>query len=140
MIFEHRKRVYGFECDVYGHLNNANYLQILESARAEALIEMGMSVSRMRELNLQIFIRAFELDYRKAIDLEDIITVSSWFDEVNKVKGSWTQQILNSGGEVCFQARMLAVFASEGHAHRLPQEVYDLFLSFLESDRNTSTN
>ncbi len=136
MRFEFSKRIYGFECDVYGHLNNANYLQILESARAEAMIEMGMSVSRMRELNLQVFIRSFKLDYIKAIELEDIITVRSWFDEMNRVKGYWTQQILNSAGELCFEARMVGVFASEGRAHRLPQEVYELFWGFREPLQN----
>ncbi|HNT51928.1 MAG TPA: acyl-CoA thioesterase, partial [Candidatus Syntrophosphaera sp.] len=70
MIFEFRKRVYGYECDVYGHLNNANYLQILECARAEAMQQMGMSVSRLRQLELQVFVRSFELNYLRAIELE----------------------------------------------------------------------
>ena len=132
MIFEFRKRIYGFECDIYGHLNNANYLQLLESARAEAMIQMGMSVLRMRELGLQVFIRGFELDYLKAVEHEDLITVRSWFDDMNRVKGLWTQQIFNSAGELCFEARMVGVFASEGKARRLPQEVYELFRSFSE--------
>ena len=132
MIFEFRKRIYGFECDVYGHLNNANYLQILESARAEAMIGMGMSVSRMRELNLQVFIRSFELHYLKAIELEEIITVKSCFDEMNRLKGHWTQRIYNQAGELCFEARMIGVFASRGKAQRLPMEVFELFYSFRE--------
>jgi len=132
MIFEFRKRVYGYECDVYGHLNNANYLQILECARAEAMQQMGMSVSRLRQLELQVFVRSFELNYLRAIELEDVITVRSWFDEMNRVKGRWSQQIFDSQGELCFKARMLAVFASGGKAQRLPQDIYDLFLSFRE--------
>lgn len=132
MVFEFRKRIFGYECDVYGHLNNANYLQILESARAEAMIGMGMSVSRMRELNLQVFIRSFELDYRKSIGLEEIITVRSWFDEINRVKGLWTQEIYNSCGDLCFVARMVGIFASGGKPQRLPQAVFELFSSFQE--------
>lgn len=133
MIFEYSKRIYGFECDVYGHLNNANYLQILESARAEAMLEMGMSVSRMRELDLQVFIRSFELDYVKSLELEDVITIKSWFDSINRIKGHWEQQIFNSRGELCFKARMIGVFARGGRANRLPQEVFELFQKFLES-------
>ena len=67
MIFEFQKRLNGYECDVYGHLNNANYLQLLEAARVEAMIKMGMSIKRMRELNLQILIRNFNLDYKRAV-------------------------------------------------------------------------
>ncbi len=132
MVFEFRKRIYGFECDVYGHLNNACYLQLLESARAEAMIAMDMSVARMRELDLQVFIREFHLDYRLAVDHEDVITIKSWFDDMNRVKGHWTQRIYNSRGQLCFEARMIGVFASGGKARRLPPEVFELFLAYLE--------
>ncbi len=133
MVFEFRKRIYGFECDIYGHLNNANYLQLLESARSEAMIEMGMSVARMRELDLQVFIRSFTLDYRLAVEHEDLITIKSWFDEMNRIKSYWGQQIYNSRGELCFEARMIGVFASGGKAQRLPQEVFEWFLAYLET-------
>ncbi len=132
MIFEFRKRIYGFECDIYGHLNNANYLQLLESARTEAMDEMDISVSKLLGQNLQIFIRHFTLDYRLPLELEDVVTVRSWFDEINRVKGHWVQQIFNSRGELCFEAGIVAVFASEGKAKRLPQEIYELFNSFKE--------
>jgi YbgC/YbaW family acyl-CoA thioester hydrolase len=137
MIFEYKKRIYGFECDIYGHFNNANYLQLLESARAEAMIDIGMSISRLRELDLQIFVRGFELDYQKAIELEDIVTVKSWYDEMNRLKGTWTQQIFNSRGELCFQATMLGVFARGGKPQRLPQDVFELFLSYAEKDQTS---
>lgn len=132
MKFEFRKRIYGYECDVYGHLNNASYLQLLECARAEAMIEMDMSVSRMKELGLQVFVRSFELKYLQAIDLEDMVSVHSWFDEMNRVKGHWIQQVFNSRGELCFEAEMLAVFAQNGKAQRLPQDVFEQFMSFKE--------
>lgn len=133
MIFVHKKRVYGYECDVYGHMNNSNYLQLMESARAEALIAMDMSISRLKELDLQIFIRHFELDYIKAVELEDTVTVRSWFHEMNRLKATWKQEIVNSRDEVCFTASMLGVFARGGKAQRLPQDVYDHFLCFLET-------
>jgi YbgC/YbaW family acyl-CoA thioester hydrolase len=132
MVFEFRKRIYGYECDVYGHLNNAIYLQLLEAARSEAMIEMDMSISRMRELGLQIFIRSFTLDYLKAVAHEDLITIKSWFDQINRVKGNWTQQIYNEQGELCFEARMVGVFACEGRAKRLPQDVFEHFGKYLE--------
>jgi len=132
MVFEFRKRIYGFECDVYGHLNNANYLQLLESARSEAMIEMGMSMSRMHELDIQVFIRGFELDYRRSIEHEDLITIKSWFDEMNRVKGHWVQRIYNSRGELCFEAKMVAVFASGGKATRVSEELLEIFLGYLE--------
>lgn len=133
MIFSFSKRVYGFECDVYGHMNNSNYLQLLESARAEAMIEMGMSITRLKELDLQIFVTGFELDYIKSLQLEDIVTVKSWYCEMTRLKGRWHQQIFNSDGELCFTATMQAVFARQGKPQRLPHEVFELFYRFIEN-------
>jgi len=133
MIFEFQKRIYGYECDVYGHLNNANYLQLLEAARVEAMIKMGMSIKRMRELNLQILIRNFNLDYKRAVQHEDLITIRSWFDEITRIKQHWIQQIYDSSGKLCFEAQMLGVFASEGRAQRLPVEVFEVFHLYQES-------
>ncbi|MCB5245139.1 MAG: acyl-CoA thioesterase [Candidatus Cloacimonadaceae bacterium] len=133
MIFEFQKRIYGYECDVYGHLNNANYLQLLEAARVEAMIKMGMSIKRMKELNLQILIRNFTLDYKRAIQHEDLITIKSWFDEINRIKQHWIQQIYDSSGQLCFEAQMLGVFACEGKAQRLPVEVFEVFHLYQES-------
>jgi len=45
MIANFRKRIYGYECDLYGHLHNTNYLNILEAARSEALVDVGMPVN-----------------------------------------------------------------------------------------------
>ena len=127
MIFEYQKRIYGYECDVYGHLNNANYLQILEAARAEALIEMDLSICRLRELNLQIFVTGFQLNYIKAIQLEDIITVKTWATSINRLRGHWHQEIYDSQGILCFTAEMDAVFARDGRPQRLSPEVLEIF-------------
>ncbi len=132
MIFTFQKRIYGFECDVYGHMNNANYLQLLESARSEAMITMEMSISRMKDLDLQIFVTAFDLQYIKSLQLEDIVSVRSLFFELDRVKGRWQQEVYNSAGELCFTATMRAVFARQGKPQRLPQDVFELFRSFLE--------
>lgn len=132
MKHEYRKRVYGYECDVYGHLNNASYLQLLEAARAEALIGMGMSISRMRELDLQIFVTGFELKYIKAIQLEDTVTVKTWATSITRLRGHWRQEIYDGTGKLCFAAEMDAVFAREGKPQRLPAEVLDVFATGIE--------
>ncbi len=133
MIYEFRKRIYGYECDVYGHLNNASYLQLLEAARAEALIAMEMSIARMKELELQIFVTAFELKYHKAIHLEDIVTVKTWATSITRLRGHWRQEVYDGSGQLCFTAEMDAVFARDGKPQRLPAEVLEVFLEGVSS-------
>ncbi|MBM4399062.1 MAG: acyl-CoA thioesterase [Candidatus Cloacimonetes bacterium] len=130
MQFIFRKRIYGYECDIYGHLNNANYLLLLEAARSEALQEMDMPIQKLLDMHWHIYVLRFELDYIKAIQLEDIIEVRSRIISMTKVKGNWIQEIFNSKGELCFQARLTAVFAHNGKPARLTPEIYDLFARY----------
>lgn len=132
MSFSFKKRIYGYECDIYGHLNNANYLPILEAARSEALQEMGMPIQKLMDLQWHLYVYRFEIDYIKALLLEDIIEVRSMVLTLNKVKSTWQQEIYNSQGELCFRSVMTAVFAYQGKPARLIPEIYDVFARYLE--------
>lgn len=132
MIFEFQKKIYGYECDIYGHMNNANYLMMLEAARSEALVEMDMSIAKLLEMNIQLLILHYELDYLKALALEEVVTVQSWFYNINRLKGFWRQEVYNADGELCFTARFTVVHASAGKAKRLSPEVFEHLYQFLE--------
>jgi len=133
MVFEYRKKIYGYECDIYGHMNNAAYLQMLEAARSDALVEMDMPIARLLKLDIQFFVLHYELDYLKALDLEETVLVKSWFYEANRLKGFWRQEAYNSSGDLCFTARFTVVYASGGKAKRLPMEIHEHFLKFIEN-------
>jgi len=135
MIFEFKKKIYGYECDIYGHMNNANYLMMLEAARSDALSEMDMSIAKLLEMHIQLFILHYELDYLKALDLEDVVTVKSWFYDINRLKGFWRQEVSNSLGELCFTAKFTVVHASGGKAKRLPVDIYEHFKEFMENSQ-----
>ncbi|MCB5264765.1 MAG: acyl-CoA thioesterase [Candidatus Cloacimonetes bacterium] len=134
MIFEFKKKIYGYECDIYGHMNNANYLMMLEAARSDALVEMGMPITQLLKMNIQLFVLRYELDYLKALELEDMVTVKSWFYEINRLKGFWKQEVYDSRGELCFVANFTVVHASEGKAKRLSPEIFERLKKFLEQE------
>lgn len=133
MSFTFTKRIYGYECDIYGHLNNANYLPILEAARSEALQEMNVPIQKLLDMQWHLYVHRFELDYIKSIQLEDTITVKSKVLTLNKVKSTWQQEFYNSRGDLCFKALMTAVFAYQGKPARLIPEIYDVFAKYLET-------
>lgn len=133
MYFRHHKKIYGYECDIYGHLNNSNYLQILEEARSEALTEMEVSIQYLREQGIQIFILRIELDYIRALQLEDTVEVCSFVRECNRLKAVWDQDIYDSAGELCFHARMTSVFARDCKAARIPEKLHQHFLKYLHT-------
>jgi len=134
MQFKFNKRIYGFECDIYGHLNNANYLTLLEAARSEALQEMGMPIQKLLDIKWHMYVLRFELDFVKALQLEDIVEVRSKVMTLSKVKSTWQQEIYNSKGELCFRAIPTVVFAYEGKPARLIPEIMSVFESYIDKN------
>ena len=132
MIFKYKKKIYGFECDVYGHLNNAIYLQLYEAARAEALIEMEMPVAKLRELGIMLFLIKVEIEYKKGVELEDTVTVKSKIKSNDRLKAVWYQEIYSSRGDLCSIAVITGVYVSGGKPIRISRELCAFFDKFVE--------
>ncbi len=128
MIKDYRKRIYGFECDIYGHLNNANYLHLLEEARSEAMTDIDMPINKLADLGWSVYIHRFELDYVKPLMLEEIATVKSEIVELNKVRSKWLQQVYNPAGDLCFRAYVYVVHVHGGKPARVPDEIWSYFI------------
>ncbi len=135
MIFNFNKKIYGFECDVYGHLNNANYLHIYESARAEALQEMDMSILKLKELGISLFVVRIEIDYKIGVELEDKIKVQTMIIENSRLSALWYQEIYNSKNELCNKALVKGVYVSKGKPFRINKELCASFDKFIETGK-----
>lgn len=129
---EYRRTIFGYECDLYGHLNNANYLHLYEEARADALDQMGLPVRKLMEIGIHVYIIRVEVDYIKGIPVEERVRINSEIEKLNKIKGIWKQEIFNSNGDLCSRARVTGVFIKNGKAVRLPEDIYDHFRRFQE--------
>ncbi len=132
-MLEFKRKIYGYECDVYGHLNNSNYLQLLEAARAEALIEMGIPVAKLLEWKVSIFLSNIDISYIRPLKMEQVATVQTRTSKITKVKGVWLQEIYNEKNELCAKAIVTGVFTTEGKPVRIPQELFSIMLKFIEN-------
>lgn len=131
MVFNFTKTIYGYECDVYGHLNNANYLQIYEAARAEALNDMGMSIKKLKELNISLYVIKVEIEYKKGVELGENLTVKTSVVQHNRLSGLWRQEMYNSSGELCSFANVTGVYVSNGKPVRISKELCSFFDKFV---------
>jgi len=132
MIFIHKKKIYGYECDVYGHLNNAIYLQIYEAARCEALVDMGMPLGRLKDTGLMMFVVRAEIDYAKGITLDEEITVKSKIQAHNKLQANWVQEIYNADDTLCSKVNIKLVYVKDYKPCRISPELFDFFDRFKE--------
>lgn len=119
------RKIYGYECDIYGHLNNANYLHIYEEARAELLEELGMSISAFKEHDINIYLTRIEVQFVKSISLEEIIKVHTDISKTTRLRSIWEQEIHNEEDELCNKAIVEGVFVSGGKPIRLPRPLFD---------------
>ena len=131
MVFEFNKKIYGFECDVYGHLNNANYLQVYEAARAEALVGMDLPIAKLLELGYMIFLIKIEIEYKKAVQLEDTVKVFTSIVEHNRMKAIWKQEIFDSKGNLCNTAIVTGVYTTDGKPTRIDKNTCEHFDRFV---------
>lgn len=129
---EYKRRIFGYECDVYGHMNNANYLKIYEEARADALEQMEMPIRKLRDMGISIYITGLEMKFKKGIPLEERITVISEVTKLNKAISVWEQKIFDEKDELCNTVVIKGAFVQNEKVQRLPENIYEHFLKYKE--------
>lgn len=130
---EYARRVYGYECDIYGHLNNANYLHILEEARADALEQMDTPIRWLKEKGLAIYVTRIELDYLRGIPLETQVTVHTSWIKASRVRSVWMQEVYDDAETLCAKAIVHGAFIKNGKPTRISPELYTHYRTFLPS-------
>ncbi len=126
--FEHKTKIYGFDCDIYGHLNNANYLHVYEAARAEMLEDIGLSISDILQKGFHIYVRKVTLEYIKGVTIGSEIVVKSRIDFISRVRSTWLQEIHSKEGILYNKAIVEGVFARNGKPARIPADMENILI------------
>lgn len=124
---KYQRKIFGYECDVYGHLNNANYLHLFEEARSDALEQVGFPVRMFREMGIHIYLTTANIKFKKGVELEDTVTIVSKYEKFNRLMSTWNQIIYNSKDEVCAVAEIKGAFIKDGKPHRISSEMLEVF-------------
>lgn len=129
-IIEYKRRIFGYECDIYGHLNNANYLHLYEEARADALEQMKIPVRKLAAIGYHIYITNIELEFIKGLPLESNVIIRSWAEKSNRLTAIWIQEIFNEDNEICNRAQVKGVFVKNGKPTRISKELFEIFRNY----------
>lgn len=124
-VLEHELRVHGFHCDLYGHVNNARYLEFLEAARWE-MLDATLDLDEWHERGRRFVIVRIDISYRAAATLGDWLRVESWGGEIRRTSAQVHQRILRAAdGAVVAEADITYVIldASKGRPLRLAGEL-----------------
>ena len=126
------QQVHGFHCDLYGHVNNARYLEFLEAARWEMLSGV-LDLEEWHERGRRFVIVRIDISYRAAATLGDRLRVESWGGEIGRTSARVHQRILRpADGRVVAEAEITYVIldADRGRPLRLDGELAEALSRF----------
>lgn len=75
-----------YECDAYGHLNNANYARYMEEAAFEASAAVGYDQPRYEQLGTLWLARETQIEYLLPLCYRDEVTITTWVDDFRRVR------------------------------------------------------
>jgi len=115
-------RVRTYECDSYGHVNNANYLNYLEYGRYEFLRAIGFDFIQVTKAGYGVYIARIEIDYKKPAVTDDELQIKTWPVKKGAVSGIVAQEIWRKE-ELLISAKVTWAFVdSKGIPVKLPKE------------------
>jgi len=123
----YKRRIWGYECDIYGHLNNAQYLHLYEEARADALRVIGITVNDFLAAGLAIVLTRAEVDYKHIVNHDDMVEIRTRIIAANRLRSTWEQRLYDGAGNFCSRALIEGVFLRNGRPGRMSQEWMDVF-------------
>ena len=93
MIFKCSIKVRTYECDSYGHVNNAIYLHYLEYGRMESLKDMNFDYAGMIKAGFGVYVARIEIDYKKPAFVDDVLEIRSKPIKKGAVSGVFAQEV-----------------------------------------------
>ncbi|WP_026043802.1 acyl-CoA thioesterase [Treponema primitia] len=122
MICECSLTVRTYECDSYGHVNNANYLNYLEYARYQLLKDVGFDYPTAIKAGYGVYVAKVIIEYKKPALAEDELLIKSWPIKKGAVSGIIAQRILR-GEDIIAEAEVTWAFVdSRGVPAKIPPE------------------
>lgn len=124
-------RVRSYECDAYGHVNNANYLRYMQEAALDASAAVGYNEARYNELGHIWLIRETNIEYLRPLRFGDTVEVTTWVSDFRRVRSRRMYELYNvSSGEMVAKASTDWVYIdrASGRPARVPDEMIAAFV------------
>jgi acyl-CoA thioester hydrolase len=112
--------VRSYECDAYGHVNNANYLHYLEFARHAFLCDNGISLSDLRESGYGLIVARIAIDFRRPSTTDDPLIILTHPLRKTRIGGVLSQRIMREAETVAEAEVTWVCVDARGRLARLP--------------------
>lgn len=89
-------KVRDYECDIQGVVNNSVYMNYLEHARHEFLLEKGLNFAELAEKDINLMVVSAELHYKAPLVSGDALWIGINFEASSKVRFQFKQDIFRA--------------------------------------------
>lgn len=130
LTFTRTFRVRHYECDAYGHLNNANYLRYMQEIAFDASAAAGYDLERYNQLGHHWLIRATDIEYLRPLRYGDEVEVKTWVADFHRVRSRRVYEFRISGtDDLVARAETDWVYleSSTGKPATIPEEMREAF-------------
>jgi acyl-CoA thioester hydrolase len=122
-------RVRHYECDAYGHLNNAHYLGYMQETAFDASAALGYDLRCYESLAHHWLIRETEIEYLRPLQYGDRVTVRTWVQDFRRARSRrayefWAEEELVAKAS----SDWVYLDTATGRPDRVPPEMAAAFL------------
>lgn len=111
-----------YECDSYGHVNNANYLNYLEHARGEYLKAIGFDYKGYMDAGFGLYVIKISITYKSPAFPEESLEISTRVLKRRKASGTFFQVIKRGETTICEAEVSWASVGKDGKMTPIPVE------------------
>lgn len=114
--------VQSYELDFFHHVNNAVYLNWLESARVFFLKEKGMSFDDFLKQSAVPVVASVHMEFKKPAYMDDEISIHTWISSKKRVAMTISYELFNQKNDLIHTADSVLVFVDKsGKAANIPE-------------------
>ncbi|MBR7063679.1 MAG: acyl-CoA thioesterase [Treponema sp.] len=111
-----------YECDSYGHVNNAVYLNYLEYGRMEYLHQIKFDYENLVKQGYYLYITHIDIRYKASAFLDDKLFVDVEPVSLKTVTGTFHQTVRKEDGTVCAEADVTWASVKDGKPAKIPEQ------------------
>jgi acyl-CoA thioester hydrolase len=97
LIHERTFRIRHYECDTYGYVKYANYLNYMQEAAFDASAAAGYSMARYATMNRYWLVRETDIEYLHPLRYGDSVQVRTWVDDFRRVRSRRAYELCLEG-------------------------------------------
>ena len=114
--------VRSYECDSYGHVNNAVYLNYLEFGRMEYLHQINFDYKGLVAEGYYLYVTHIDIHYKSSAYLDDKLTIEVSPSKFGVVSGTFHQTVRKEDGTICAEADVTWASVKDGRPSRIPEK------------------